>query len=218
MPHGPISAESQSPAVETFFLGQVPYLRCLELQQRLLRQAAQRRRRSGCHPHVRTSARYHHRPGRPAVSDSRRKPSASLTPDRNSLDQSGGWVSRSLSRSTGYIPYSTIAVASFLAGRISSSLSVGFGEYINRTGGISANTSGSVRNLGPDGPDRNVRHRGPRLDYLARGLFECLTAAGVISPRRWRCDGQHRCRALRCSANGNGPSGVSSPAHRCIRL
>lgn len=42
MPHGPISAESQSPAVETFFLGQVPYLRCLELQQRLLRQAAQR--------------------------------------------------------------------------------------------------------------------------------------------------------------------------------
>ena len=42
MPHGPLSAESSSPAVETFLLGQIPYLRCLEFQQRLLRQVAQR--------------------------------------------------------------------------------------------------------------------------------------------------------------------------------
>lgn len=42
MPHAPLSAESQSPAVETFLLGQIPYLRCLELQQRLLREVAQR--------------------------------------------------------------------------------------------------------------------------------------------------------------------------------
>jgi lipoyl(octanoyl) transferase len=42
MPHGPLSAESQSPAVETFLLGQIPYLRCLEFQQRLLREVAQR--------------------------------------------------------------------------------------------------------------------------------------------------------------------------------
>jgi lipoyl(octanoyl) transferase len=40
MPYGPISAES--PAVETFLLGQIPYLRCLEFQQRLVRQAAGR--------------------------------------------------------------------------------------------------------------------------------------------------------------------------------
>lgn len=42
MPHGSLSAASQSPAVETFLLGQIPYLRCLELQERLLGQVAQR--------------------------------------------------------------------------------------------------------------------------------------------------------------------------------
>ena len=42
MPHGPLSAESQSPAVETFLLGQVPYLRCLEFQKRLVEQVARR--------------------------------------------------------------------------------------------------------------------------------------------------------------------------------
>jgi len=42
MPHGPLSAESQSPAVETFLLGRIPYLRCLELQQRLREQVAGR--------------------------------------------------------------------------------------------------------------------------------------------------------------------------------
>jgi len=42
MPHGPLSAESQSPAVETFLLGQVPYVRCLEFQQRLLGEVAHR--------------------------------------------------------------------------------------------------------------------------------------------------------------------------------
>ena len=42
MPHGPLSAESQSPAVETFLLGQVPYLRCLELQERLREQVSRR--------------------------------------------------------------------------------------------------------------------------------------------------------------------------------
>ena len=40
MPHGPISAESQSPAVETFLLGQIAYLHCVEFQQRLIRQVA----------------------------------------------------------------------------------------------------------------------------------------------------------------------------------
>ncbi|MGA2253143.1 MAG: lipoyl(octanoyl) transferase LipB [Thermoguttaceae bacterium] len=42
MPYGPLSAESQSPAVETFLLGQIPYLRCLEFQQRLLDQVSNR--------------------------------------------------------------------------------------------------------------------------------------------------------------------------------
>ncbi len=42
MPHGPLSAESQSPALETFLLGRIPYMRCLELQQRLLGQVARR--------------------------------------------------------------------------------------------------------------------------------------------------------------------------------
>jgi lipoyl(octanoyl) transferase len=42
MPYAPLSAEPQSPAVETFLLGQIPYLRCLEFQQHLLRQVAQR--------------------------------------------------------------------------------------------------------------------------------------------------------------------------------
>jgi lipoyl(octanoyl) transferase len=42
MLHGPLSAESQSPAVETFLLGTLPYLRCLEFQQRLVRQVAER--------------------------------------------------------------------------------------------------------------------------------------------------------------------------------
>jgi len=42
MPHGPPSSELQSPAVETFLLGQMPYLRCLEFQQRLLQQVSRR--------------------------------------------------------------------------------------------------------------------------------------------------------------------------------
>jgi len=42
MPYGPQTAETQSPAVETFLLGQVPYLRCLELQRRLRQQVAER--------------------------------------------------------------------------------------------------------------------------------------------------------------------------------
>jgi lipoyl(octanoyl) transferase len=42
MPYGPLSAELQSPAVETFLLGQIPLLRCLELQQRLRQQVALR--------------------------------------------------------------------------------------------------------------------------------------------------------------------------------
>ena len=42
MPYGPPTAETQSPAVETFLLGRVPYLRCLELQERLRREVAQR--------------------------------------------------------------------------------------------------------------------------------------------------------------------------------
>jgi lipoyl(octanoyl) transferase len=42
MPYGPHAAETQSPAVETFLLGRVPYLQCLELQQRLRRQVAER--------------------------------------------------------------------------------------------------------------------------------------------------------------------------------
>src|SRR5208283_704967 len=42
MPHGPLSADSQSPAVETFLLGEIPYLRCLEFQQRLLEEASER--------------------------------------------------------------------------------------------------------------------------------------------------------------------------------
>jgi lipoyl(octanoyl) transferase len=42
MPHGLPSAEPQSPAVETFLLGEVPLLRCLELQERLRQQAALR--------------------------------------------------------------------------------------------------------------------------------------------------------------------------------
>ena len=198
MPHGPISAESQSPAVETFFLGQVPYLRCLELQQRLLRQVAQRDDGQVVilmceHPPVITIGRG----GRPSQVSGGSQVLRSRA-DRDPLDQSGGRMSGTLSRATGYLPYSTTAVASFLAGRISSSLSVGFGEYINRTG-VQPKHSGSVRSLGSDGPDRHVRSRGPRLGYLARGLFECLTATGVISPcgkrsaviRRW----QHRCRS-----------------------
>ena len=42
MPHGSPTVESLSPAVETFLLGQVPYLQCLQLQQRLRRQVAER--------------------------------------------------------------------------------------------------------------------------------------------------------------------------------
>jgi lipoyl(octanoyl) transferase len=42
MPSGPQTAESPSPAVETFLLGQVPFAQCLELQERLRRQVAQR--------------------------------------------------------------------------------------------------------------------------------------------------------------------------------
>lgn len=42
MPHGHSPVESLSPAVETFLLGQVPYLQCLQLQQRLRRQVATR--------------------------------------------------------------------------------------------------------------------------------------------------------------------------------
>ena len=42
MPYGPPTAESQSPAVETFLLGRVPYMRCLALQERLRRQVAAR--------------------------------------------------------------------------------------------------------------------------------------------------------------------------------
>lgn len=42
MPHGPVSTESQSSAIETFLLGRVPYGQCVELQQRLVRQAAER--------------------------------------------------------------------------------------------------------------------------------------------------------------------------------
>ena len=42
MPHGPLTAESRAPAVETFLLGQIPYLRCLEFQQRLHEQVSQR--------------------------------------------------------------------------------------------------------------------------------------------------------------------------------
>ena len=41
MPFG-TPAETQSPAVETFLLGRVPYLQCLELQERLRRQVAER--------------------------------------------------------------------------------------------------------------------------------------------------------------------------------
>ncbi len=40
MPFRSPIAETQSPAVETFLLGRVPYLRCLELQERLRRQVA----------------------------------------------------------------------------------------------------------------------------------------------------------------------------------
>jgi len=42
MPHGPLSSESESPALEIFLLGEIPYLRCLEFQQRLLGEAAHR--------------------------------------------------------------------------------------------------------------------------------------------------------------------------------
>jgi lipoyl(octanoyl) transferase len=42
MPYGQLSAETQSPAVETFLLGQIPYLRCLEFQQRLREQVSHR--------------------------------------------------------------------------------------------------------------------------------------------------------------------------------
>ena len=42
MPYDPSSPESRSPALEAFLLGRVGYLDCLELQQRLLRQVADR--------------------------------------------------------------------------------------------------------------------------------------------------------------------------------
>jgi lipoyl(octanoyl) transferase len=42
MPHGRISAASLSPAMETFLLGRIPYLQCLELQQRLVQEVARR--------------------------------------------------------------------------------------------------------------------------------------------------------------------------------
>jgi lipoyl(octanoyl) transferase len=42
MPNGPTSAELQSPAVETFLLGQIPYPQCVDFQQRLLAEAARR--------------------------------------------------------------------------------------------------------------------------------------------------------------------------------
>ena len=42
MPYGPCSTESQSPAVETFLLGRIAWAQCEELQQRLVRQVAQR--------------------------------------------------------------------------------------------------------------------------------------------------------------------------------
>jgi lipoate-protein ligase B len=42
MPYGPPTAETQSPAVETFLLGRIPYLQCLALQERLRRQVAER--------------------------------------------------------------------------------------------------------------------------------------------------------------------------------
>jgi lipoate-protein ligase B len=42
MPFPAPSAETQSPAVETFLLGRVPYLQCLALQERLRRQVAER--------------------------------------------------------------------------------------------------------------------------------------------------------------------------------
>jgi len=42
MPHTPLEAGQQSPAVETYLLGRVDFPRCLQLQQRLLRQIADR--------------------------------------------------------------------------------------------------------------------------------------------------------------------------------
>jgi lipoyl(octanoyl) transferase len=42
MPYGPSIAETRSPAVETFLLGQVPFQRCLVLQDRLRREVAER--------------------------------------------------------------------------------------------------------------------------------------------------------------------------------
>jgi lipoate-protein ligase B len=42
MPYGPQTVESQSPAVETFLLGRVPFFQCVELQERLWRQVQQR--------------------------------------------------------------------------------------------------------------------------------------------------------------------------------
>lgn len=42
MPHRSPTAEPLSPAVETFLLGSVPFLRCLDLQERLRRQVAER--------------------------------------------------------------------------------------------------------------------------------------------------------------------------------
>jgi lipoate-protein ligase B len=42
MPRNPPAADSQTPAVETFLLGQIPFLQCLELQERLRRQVAER--------------------------------------------------------------------------------------------------------------------------------------------------------------------------------
>jgi lipoyl(octanoyl) transferase len=42
MPYRPLSTESQSPAIETFLLGRMPYLQCMEVQERLVRQVSAR--------------------------------------------------------------------------------------------------------------------------------------------------------------------------------
>ena len=223
MPHGPRFAESQSPAVETFLLGQIPYLRCLELQERLLRQVAQRD--DGqivvlmCeHPDVITIGRG----GRPSEVAGSNGVLRSRQIETHWTNRGGGCLVHCPGQLAIY-PIVPLRWHDFSVGEYLSAVSVSLGRDADRTGRSGAATTGRYWCLGPNGPDRGFRGGGSRLGYLARGLFERITRDGPLSPSGKRpagsyADGQCRRRALRSRANGDGSRGTGAASQRCLRL
>jgi len=218
MLHGPLAAESQSPAVETFLLGQIPYLRCLEFQQHLLREVAQRD--DGqivvlmCeHPEVITIGRG----GRPSQVAGGSRLLRSRQIDMHWTNRGGGCLVHCPGQLAIY-PIVPLRWHDFSLGEYLQRFQAALAETLTELGvqvqpqtgkyGVWGRT-GQIAALGVAVRDWVTWHGAYLNVSPAMGLFRLVQSDPGPNP-----DGQHCCRAVRGRADGYGSSGARWPPHR----